>query len=271
MLPDEAVVASSEATADKLPTKPMLELLMARFLNEKYIQEIDYATLLEDEEALDSSAVDPFQHFAAVLMNSTQVEAGRRFMLKIHRRDSNDKGTTAFQTVLSQLRSPNPIRRRGIAGVIRNCCLEKESAWWFLHEVGLTKHLLYPLAGPEELTVEEKQGLDPDLWLEGPDKKREPDHLTRLFLVESILLLCCTGRKSREKLRLDRCYVILKWADMVEEHEDVSERIYDCVNFLRRDEEGTEEGSSDKFVAEAYRKITAHRAVAAKEDYDDVD
>ena len=39
---------------------------------------------------------------------------------------------------------------------------------------------------------------------------------------------------------------------MVEESETINERISDCVNFLRRDEEGTEEGSSDRFVAEAY-------------------
>ena len=127
------------------------------------------------------------------------------------------------------------------------------------------------MAGPEELDVEEKQGLDPDLWLEGPDKRRETDHLTRLSLVEAILMLLCTGRKSREQLRLERVYVILKWADMVEEHEDVSAQICECVQFLRRDEEGTEEGSSDKFVSDAYRKPTTSHNVGASEDFDDVD
>jgi hypothetical protein len=158
--------------------------------------------------------------------------------------------------------------------------LERDSAWWYLNVVKLTKHLLYPLAGPEELDLEEKQGLDPDLWLEGPDKKREPDGTTRLFLVESILLLCASGRKSRETLRLERAYVILKLADMVEEQEDVSERIYDVVNFLRRDEEGTAEGSSDKFVEDAYRKVSTTVASSRQisedrfcksDDFDDVD
>ena len=131
--------------------------------------------------------------------------------------------------------------------------------------------MLYPLAGPEELEIDEKKGLDPDLWLEGPDKKREVDHFTRLFLVESILLLCASGRKSREQLRLERVYVILKWTDMVEEHEDVSERINECVQFLRRDEEGTEEGSSDRYVHEAYSKPTVAMQVGSNEDFDDVD
>lgn len=140
-----------------------------------------------------------------------------------------------------------------------------------LNVVKVTKHLLYPLAGPEELDIDEKKGLEPDLWLEGPDKKREVDHYTRLFLVESILLLCASGRKSREQLRLERVYVILKWADMSEEHEDVSEQINECVQFLRRDEEGTTEGSSDKFVHESYNKPTKAIQVGINEDFDDVD
>ena len=109
------------------------------------------------------------------------------------------------------------------------------------------------------------------MWLEGPDKVREPDYLTRLHLVEAILLLCGTGRKSREQLRLERAYVVLKWADMVEEHEDISANIYECVQFLRRDEEGTAEGSSDKMVANAYRKPLVSRQVGAAEDLEDLD
>ena len=240
------------------------------------------------EALLDSDDTDPYQHFAAVLYNATQVEAGRRFLLKL-RGSSNSNAADApqqpsassvLQMLLPQLRSRNPIRRRGVAGTIRNCCLEREAAWWLLNVVKLTRHLLYPLAGPEELDVDEKRGLDPDLWLEGPDKRREPDHATRLALVEAVLLLCATGRAARETLRLERTYVILKWADMVEEHEDVSERIDDCVQFLRRDEEGTAEGSSDQRVADAYfRKPTAARQIGAAaaadgdgdDDFDGVD
>ena len=87
-------------------------------------------------------------------------------------------------------------------------------------------HLLYPLAGPKELDYDDKQGLHVDLWMEGPDKLREPDHTTRLFLVEAILFLLSTGRASRNTMRLQRTYVILKIADLVEEMEDVSAVIY---------------------------------------------
>ena len=113
--------------------------------------------------------------------------------------------------------------------------------------------LLYPLAGPEELDAEDKIGLDPDLWLEGPDKVREPDEFTRLCLIDSILLLLATGRQSRKNIRKQKTYVILKVADMSEESALVNTQINECVQYLRRDEEGTEEGSSDNQVDEAVR------------------
>lgn len=290
-LPEEAVVPE-QLTAEqkeKLPTKPLLELMLSRFLREDFCETPENKENKEDskldliggagsaDDALqDSNHNDPYQHFAAVLMNCTQVEAGGKFVLKIRRQHDNDENpTSVFQAVLPQLRSKNPIRRRGIAGTIRNCCLEKESAWWFLNVVKLTKHILYPLAGPEELDLDEKKGLNPDLWLEGPDKVREPNWTTRLFLVECLLLLCASGRKSRETLRLERTYVILKWADMVEEKEEVSERINECVQFLRRDEDGTAEGSSDQMVEESLKRPTTSMQITmlgdGNEDYDAVD
>merc|ERR1719296_551083 len=106
--------------------------------------------------------------------------------------------------------------------------------------------------------------------------------MTRLFLVEAILLLCATGRRSRETLRVQRTYVILKMADMVEETEDVSEKINECVQFLRRDEEGMEEGSSDFMVQANVKSSSPLLALPApssamqfassfSDDYDGVD
>jgi len=170
------------------------------------------------------------------------------------------------------------LRRQGIAGTVRNCCFEKDSAWWLIHEVNVVNHILYPLAGPEELDDFEKKGMDPDLYLDGPDKVREPIQTTRLLLVEAILLLCASGRKSRESLRVKRTYVVIKLADMAEESEDVSEVIGDCVQYLRRDEFGTTEGSSDRFIEDFGKEkltlplsTTVQIEVDVDEDYDDVD
>ena len=279
-LPDEAVPVVEGQTVDMLPTKPTLELLLNRFLSNDYVEADDEDDIDYDEyesHEWNNRHQDPYQHLAGVLMNATQTEAGRRWVVKLIHSSDKKSGTTSsvLQKLLPQLRSNNPVRRRGIAGTVKNCCLDQDSAWWLLNEVKLTKHILYPLAGPEELDVDEKRGLDPDLWLEGPDKKREPDQFTRLYLVESILLLCATGRKSRESLRLSRVYTILKWTDMVEEDETVSERINECVQFLRRDEQGTVEGSSDAMVESSIPKRLALTASAApvgtSADYDDVD
>lgn len=277
-MPDKAV---KKVEGETLPTKPSLELLLRRFLVESYVEEAPTDVDEDDAAARDARYHDPYQHFSAVLMNSTQTEAGRQFLLKLqHRPDGSS--TCLLTTILPHLRAKNMIRRRGIAGTVKNTCLERDSAWYLLNQLGLQKHILYPLAGPEELDVDEKRGLDPDLWLEGPDKVREPDKWTRLYLVESILLLCASGRQSRETLRLARTYVVLKWADMVEEEEDVSERINECVQYLRRDEEGTYDGHSDDFVnasvgnknatAKALPMSTSAATVGkANTNYDDVD
>eukprot|EP00522_Entomoneis_paludosa_P009804 CAMPEP_0172454360 /NCGR_PEP_ID=MMETSP1065-20121228/11377_1 /TAXON_ID=265537 /ORGANISM="Amphiprora paludosa, Strain CCMP125" /LENGTH=455 /DNA_ID=CAMNT_0013206677 /DNA_START=59 /DNA_END=1426 /DNA_ORIENTATION=+ len=294
-LPEEAVSAA-DLSADAMKVKPTMELLLDRYLNEAFVHDWPGSNSQDNDKTdggdeaveeeltvakVDSKPYDPYQHFSAVLMNTTQVEQGRNFLLKLHYTTDQEEGSTYFQRLLPQIKSANPVRRQGTAGTIRNVCLDKDSSYWLLNVVELSKYILYPLAGPEELDVDEKRGLHPDLWLEGPDKTREIDSTTRMYLVESILLLCSTGRRSRERLRLDRTYVILKWADMVEESEQVSECINECVQYLRRDEEGTEEGSSDAFVANAYKRIMAE-STASKQvrggggdeedgDYDEVD
>jgi len=272
-LPDEAV---REVKIETVP-KASMELLLNRFLSDHFIADEELILngeqfSLENESELDSHHLDPYQHFAAVLMNSTQTEVGRKFLLRLKHHKATPS-SSVLESILPQLRSKNSIRRRGIAGTIKNCCLNSESAWWLLNELSLTKHLLYPLAGPEELDIDEKRGLDPDLWLEGPDKTREPDRHTRLYLLESILLLCATGRNSRKTLRLARSYIILKFADMVEEDEEVSDCINDCVQYLRRDEEGTREGSSDDWMVKPSKAlpICSSAGTVGKIDYDDVD
>ena len=269
-----------------ISTVTTLKLLLERFLNAHFangaaIDERDRKdpALPEDDDdnyeketVLNTSANDPYQHFASLLMNLTQIDIGRAFCLKL---DYNPDHSTnsVLQCLLPQLKSNNPLRRRGIAGLIRNCVLDgRDSVWWMLYDVKLLQYILYPLSGPEELTVEEKRGLHPDLWLEGPNKKREPDHLTRLFLVQALLLLCKSGRKAREVLQSERVSVVLKWADMVEEQEDVSESIQECLELLKSEEDQAGESiSSDQLVETAYRKMLEQQATTTAENFDEVD
>jgi hypothetical protein len=283
-LPDEAVYA--EAATEDLPkieelpedggetaeTKPLeddkhvrikasMELLLDRFLrNQPQIPEdVDLEVLEPDEWDAALSIGDPYQHFAALLMNATQVKAGRKFATRIPRAstDASSKLAQEPQSVLQRLlpvltdkfRLSNPFRRRGIAGMVRNCCLDtKENAWWLLNVCKVLTPLLMPLMGPEELSLDDKKGMDPDLWLDGPDQVRDLDSITRLYCVEAILALLATGRASRKTIRIAKTYTVLKTCDLAESSEEVSDKISECVNFLRRDEEGSAEGSSDKQV-----------------------
>lgn len=294
-MPDEAVpttISGDIAEEEKsLPLKPTMALLTAMFLNRAYIKECEENNDEKENEdeaetknpnfdKIATSTEDPFQHFAAVLMNSTQVEQGRRFVMKIRDNGIGKKGQSMLERIITELRSPNPIRRRGIAGSVKNCCFEKDAGWWLINEVQVVSKILYPLAGPEELDLDDKRGMDPDLWLEGPDKKRESDKVTRQLLVEAILLLSASGRKSRESIRTERTYVVLKMMDLSEDSEEVSDSISECVQYLRRDEDNTEEGSSDRFVESAVSKqMLALPAPSASEqvggqnedDYDELD
>jgi len=280
-LPDEAVYssASKEQRGDTPETKPSendndndkhvrikasMELLLDRFLRNRPEKNtgVDLSVLEPNEWDAALCLSDPYQHFAALLMNATQVEAGRKFALRIPRAARNKEATkdddeqqpqSVLQKLLPTLREKsqhsNPFRRRGIAGMVRNCCVDtKENAWWLLNICKVLTPLLMPLMGPEELDFDDKKGMDPDLWLDGPDQVRDVDAITRLYCVESILALLASGRAYRKTIRVAKTYTILKTCDLAESSEEVSDKISECVNFLRRDEEGTAEGSSDRQV-----------------------
>jgi len=268
--------------------KPSMELLLDRFMktnsssssynnttnNKDNAPYVDLSIFEPNEWDQLLFEYDPYQHFASLLMNATQVKGGRKFLTRIPRTTTNnntsstssvvvgkqDKQPPPQLSVLQKLvpilrqkhsttnsNSTNPFRRRGIAGMIRNICLDRENdqSWWLLNICEVITPLLLPLMGPEELELDDKKGMDPDLWLDGPDKQRDIDSVTRLYCVESILALLATGRINRKYIRKAQTYTVLKQCDMVEDCEEVSDRIQECVNFLRRDEEGTYEGSSD--------------------------
>jgi len=310
---DAAEQQRSAPAGDKLDKhvriKASMELLLDRFVRntpEPVEEKVDLAILEPNEWDAALCLSDPYQHFAALLMNATQVKAGRRFVLRIPQADaattttnsssssSSDPKDQQPQSVLQRLlpvlreksQLSNPFRRRGIAGMVRNCCLDaKENAWWLLNICKVLTPLLLPLMGPEELDLDDKKGMDPDLWLDGPDQVRDIDAITRLYCVEAVLALLATGRASRKTIRMAKTYTVLKTCDLAESSEEVSDKISECVNFLRRDEEGSREGSSDLQVYgededEGYQKAvaglleagpSAQIAPPTDEEFDDVD
>ena len=63
-------------------------------------------------------------------------------------------------------------------------------SWLLGNDVDILPFLLLPLAGPEELSEEEMEGLPEDLQYLGDDKKREDDPDIRKMLIESVMQVC---------------------------------------------------------------------------------
>ncbi|KAM3570308.1 hypothetical protein VYU27_007618 [Nannochloropsis oceanica] len=180
---------------------------------------------------------DEWQYVSSVLHNVTQLQEGRDLL---RRRTTNLLGA-----VLPQLESRNPIRRRGVACTIRNCCFEEGDHYYYIHEMALIAHLLFPLMGSDRhLDADERQALHPLVLRGGSNKQREPDEAVRTALLETLLLFCST-RSSREALRRQGVYAVVREADKSEPSEENSEIIYKIVNFLQRDEETRHPAAND--------------------------
>lgn len=157
----------------------------------------------------DGDEGDTFEHVGCILANATQDRDARRIIME------PERGILA--ALLPQLRSPSRLRRRGVAGALRNCAfdidIEEGEGRYLKHllapSVDLVTALLLPLAGPAEYRPEEVVGMHEALARAGPRKRREPDAPTRRALVETLLLLCCS-RAGREHLRSVRAYIVIR-------------------------------------------------------------
>mmetsp|Transcript_48789 Transcript_48789/g.110729 ORF Transcript_48789/g.110729 Transcript_48789/m.110729 type:complete len:263 (+) Transcript_48789:58-846(+) len=74
-----------------------------------------------------SEELDQWQHLASVLCNASQLQDGRDLLRR--------RSTNILPRLLGQLKSKNPVRRRGVAVAICNCCYETQDHDWLLNEV----------------------------------------------------------------------------------------------------------------------------------------
>lgn len=172
---------------------------------------------------------DPWQHVSSILCNVVRLDGGRQIILK--------RSFGYMQKLVKQVRSRNPVRRRGAVASIRTCLFDNEIHWWFLHEVGALPFMMLPIVVSTPLTDMEKIGMDPILWLnaEDPLKKWEPEVDILTMLLECIILLC-QKRGIRDELRKKQVYPICRNLDYLQDDESVSNLILEIVNFLMRDE-----------------------------------
>eukprot|EP00123_Amoebidium_parasiticum_P006429 comp17381_c0_seq1/m.16693 comp17381_c0_seq1/g.16693 ORF comp17381_c0_seq1/g.16693 comp17381_c0_seq1/m.16693 type:complete len:393 (-) comp17381_c0_seq1:402-1580(-) len=168
----------------------------------------------------------------AVFSNITQMAAGRDIVC--------NKQRFAFQRLLSFLQHPSAIRRGGVVGMVRNCCFDSSLHQWLMGpEVDVLPYLLLPLAGGEELSDEDMEGMPDELQYLPADKEREADPAVRKMLLEALIQLAAR-RAGRETLRAKKVYPIIRDLHRWEKNEALEKPIYDLVQILIGDEEGVD-------------------------------
>ncbi|XP_058805971.1 protein HGH1 homolog [Phymastichus coffea] len=149
-----------------------------------------------------------------------------------------NKNQFVFQRLLSFVQYPDSnIRRGGIVGTLRNCCFDIENHDWLMsQDVDILPYLLLPLAGPEEFTEEENNKLPIDLQYLPETKTREKDPDIRIMLLEALGQLCAT-KKTREYLRENNTYIILRELHKWEKEKTVLLACENVVDILIKTEE----------------------------------
>ncbi|XP_029907639.1 protein HGH1 homolog [Myripristis murdjan] len=142
-------------------------------------------------------------YLGPLLSNLTQLPEARNYIL--------DKDRCVIQRLLPYTQyQASTVRRGGVIGTLRNCCFDYVHHEWLLSDaVDILPFLLLPLAGPEELTDEENEGLPVDLQYLPEDKKREEDPDIRKMLLETLLLLTAT-KAGRQTLKQKNVYPVMR-------------------------------------------------------------
>ncbi|XP_043923636.1 protein HGH1 homolog [Protopterus annectens] len=168
-------------------------------------------------------------YLGPLLSNLTQLPEARQFLL--------DKDRCVVQRLLPYTQYEGSIiRRGGVVGTIKNCCFDYAYHEWLLGDsVDVLPFLLLPLAGPEEFTEEEMEGLPVDLQYLPEDKKREPDPDIRKMLIETIMLLTTT-KAGRCIVKDKKTYLIMREFHKWEKEPDVITACEKLVQVLIGDE-----------------------------------
>ncbi|XP_017259290.1 protein HGH1 homolog [Kryptolebias marmoratus] len=142
-------------------------------------------------------------YLGPLLSNLTQLPEARTYMM--------DRDRCVIQRLLPFTQyEASVVRRGGVIGMLRNCCFDHAHHKFLLSDaVDVLPFLLLPLAGPEELTEEENEGLPVDLQYLPENKKREEDPDIRKMLLETLLLLTAT-KPGRQTLKEKKVYPIMR-------------------------------------------------------------
>ncbi|XP_077050981.1 protein HGH1 homolog [Siphateles boraxobius] len=185
-------------------------------------------------------------YLGPLLSNLTQLPEARLFIL--------DKDRCVIQRLLPYTQyEESSTRRGGVVGTLRNCCFDHAHHEWLLSDaVDILPYLLLPLAGPEELSEEENEGLPVDLQYLPEDKKREEDPDIRKMLLETLILLTAT-RLGRQIMKDKNVYPIMREFDRWEKDPYVTSACEKLVQVLIGDE--PEEGMENLMEVEIPKDV----------------
>ncbi|CAM8984120.1 unnamed protein product [Rhodiola kirilowii] len=136
---------------------------------------------------------DPFEHVGSILVNISQKDVGRKILL--------DPKRGLFKQILRQFDTTSSVRKKGVAGTIRNCCFEAESQ---LQNLLLTSEflwpaLLLPVAGNKVYSEQETSKMPLELASAlSIEREAEDDPEIRIQTLEAIymILLQEAGRRA---------------------------------------------------------------------------
>lgn len=205
-------------------------------------------------------ATKDYDYLSYLFADLSRHAAGREYFLTKQAYD--DVVPITKVTVFTDEHTSN-VRRKGVASTIKNVCFETATHDFLLSESGanILPYVLLPLAGNEELSNEDTEGMLADLQLLPPEKQRDPDPQILETYLETLLLLT-TSREGRDVMRRVKVYPILRECHLHVENDNVRDACDRLVQVLLRDEadereverngEGNERDDEDDKVVEVF-------------------
>ncbi|KAG7494607.1 hypothetical protein JOB18_034090 [Solea senegalensis] len=235
----------------EFPHSDQISTILSNLTRHKKTCKTVFKVLQEEEVGL-AKLVDMFctegynknaklHYLGPLLSNLTQLPEARNFIM--------DKDRCVVQRLLPFTQYQASVTRRGgVIGTLHNCCFDHVHHEWLLSDaVDILPFLLLPLAGPEELSEEDNEGLPVDLQYLPEDKKREEDPDIRKMLLETLLLLTAT-KAGRKTLKDKNVYPIMREFHKWEKDVKVSATCEKLVQVLIGDE--PEEGMENLMEVE---------------------
>lgn len=218
-----------------------------------------------DKGTINKAADMNYDYLSYFFADISKFEEGRKYFTTKQKYDNVIPITKL--TVFTEHRSN--IRRKGVASTIKNVAFDISAHPSLISEdeVNLLPYILLPIAGPEELDAEDMDGMLPDLQFLPPDKERESDIDILVTHVETLLLLCTT-REGRDKMRAVKVYPLTRDCDLYLQNDKVNEV---CARFAQMLMRGEEEDADKEAEEREKAKQKALQIEAAKPDEDEDD